>query len=600
MVMESTTPPSTTEPASPPGPQLAVRSVRDLYYVLFRHARASALVFFALLLPLCAYVVLSPSVYQADAKLLVRLGRQSVSLDPTATTGKTVGINQSRLSEINSEIEIIGSSDLLTEVVASVFGAHGPQAAALAEDLSKRLSVKALEESNIIRLSYTDESGEQASLVLRELIDRYLAKHIDVHRTEGSYAFFLDQAEQLAETIKTREARIRDLKNEGGIASIEDQRRTLLERASRQEGLLEDLEAELAGAAGAKSDPATARLSERLNELRLQEMDLRARYLPDSPLVQAARAQIVEAEGLLADLESADRTAIEARMEVIRGQVANIRTRLIELNDKEVLIERLQRELDLDNLNYSRYSESLEQARIDQALDRERISNIRVVQPATLPASPSGAPKPILLALALILATTCALGTAFALEFLDDSIPTPEAAERKLGLPVLAALPKTKPALVGSAPAALPGDRRPLHGELATLRDQLRTWRNDRRRVFGESSGSKGGEHLPAGFLRLSPGSSSNGATFLALTSSEKESGVSTVAANLAMLLAKDKDDKVLLVDVYTSESELVTVGSNAPRRRTGPEHSGQGAGERKQRRTASSSCPSRACTRRD
>ena len=52
-------------------------------------------------------------VYESKAKLLVRLGRESVSIDPTATTGEFMNVNQSRESEINSELDCSESSTTL-------------------------------------------------------------------------------------------------------------------------------------------------------------------------------------------------------------------------------------------------------------------------------------------------------------------------------------------------------------------------------------------------------------------------------------------------------------------------------------------------------
>ena len=50
-----------------------------------------------------------PEIYRSDAKLMVRIGRESVTLDPTATTGQVIAVGPSRESEINSEMEILKS-----------------------------------------------------------------------------------------------------------------------------------------------------------------------------------------------------------------------------------------------------------------------------------------------------------------------------------------------------------------------------------------------------------------------------------------------------------------------------------------------------------
>ena len=63
-------------------------------------------------------------IYKSEARLLVRIGRESVSLDPTATTGQVISVGQSRESEINSELEILKSRELAQKVVDAI----GPRA----------------------------------------------------------------------------------------------------------------------------------------------------------------------------------------------------------------------------------------------------------------------------------------------------------------------------------------------------------------------------------------------------------------------------------------------------------------------------------------
>jgi uncharacterized protein involved in exopolysaccharide biosynthesis len=96
------------------------RSLRDFYYVLFRHKWKIVLFFLAVMATVTAGTYSAPEIYRAEAKLLVRIGRENVSLDPTATTGQTISIGQSRESEINSELEILKSRELAEKVVDTI------------------------------------------------------------------------------------------------------------------------------------------------------------------------------------------------------------------------------------------------------------------------------------------------------------------------------------------------------------------------------------------------------------------------------------------------------------------------------------------------
>ena len=59
------------------------------------------MVLFAGAIAFCALTFL-PRKYESEAKLFLRLGRESVALDPTATTGATMQIQETRDDEIDS------------------------------------------------------------------------------------------------------------------------------------------------------------------------------------------------------------------------------------------------------------------------------------------------------------------------------------------------------------------------------------------------------------------------------------------------------------------------------------------------------------------
>ena len=77
-------------------------SLRDLYCVLFRHKWKMVLFFLTVIITVTLGTFLAAEIYRSEAKLMVRLGRESVSLDPTATTGQIINVSQSRLDGINS------------------------------------------------------------------------------------------------------------------------------------------------------------------------------------------------------------------------------------------------------------------------------------------------------------------------------------------------------------------------------------------------------------------------------------------------------------------------------------------------------------------
>ena len=97
----------------------------DLYQVLMAHKRPMVWTFSSVMLVVVAVTFLGPKSYTSEAKLYVRLGRESAALDPTATASsdQVLMVQESREYEINSVFELLNSRAVLSNVVSVV----GPQ-----------------------------------------------------------------------------------------------------------------------------------------------------------------------------------------------------------------------------------------------------------------------------------------------------------------------------------------------------------------------------------------------------------------------------------------------------------------------------------------
>src|SRR4051812_46644660 len=94
----------------------------DLEYFLWRHKGKIALTLLVSVAVTLAYLSLAPRRFQSDAKLLVRIGRESIMLDPTATTGQYVAMAESRETELHGVEELLASRSLAEQIVDQ-FGA---------------------------------------------------------------------------------------------------------------------------------------------------------------------------------------------------------------------------------------------------------------------------------------------------------------------------------------------------------------------------------------------------------------------------------------------------------------------------------------------
>lgn len=527
-------------------------SRRDLYGILFRHKWKIIICFILIMGTAIVATVGTLRVYQADAKLLIRIGRESVTLDPTANTGPMIGVGHSRENEINSELEILKSWDLAEQVMKSIGAEYfleppkdpppgalylfcrnllklkdqvtgliprllyysDSETTAKLRRLEKKISeapnkngkdeaatialrgglkISVQKNSNILNLTYEGSSPAFSREVLAKLIDLYMEKHINIYRTSGSYPFFDQQTETLRQQLAGSEDELRKLKNKTGVASVDDNRKILLSRISSAQQQLETTQAGLA-ASTARMENLNKQLAQfpefiltgenegtsyygadtirgRLFELQLKEQELLSKYSENNVLVKEIRRQIEEARKLHArekqdpqqvksvtkgintihqslnmalQTEKVDFASLEAKREVLQDQLRATRRELEDLNNTEVRMINLQRELSLGDAKYRKYSENLEQARIDQALEKTKISNITVVQPAVAYSDPIR-PRPVLnIILGLFLSLLFGTGVAFSAEFFSHSIKTPQDVEERLQLPMLASIPALK------------------------------------------------------------------------------------------------------------------------------------------------------------
>jgi len=469
----------------------------------FYHRRIQMLVVFCLV-SLAAILVVwfYPKTYTSEGRLFVRLGRESVSLDPTATTaGEIVSLNESRESEINSAVEILRSRLLIERVVDEIGidnllgraqstseSAISPQDRdAVISQLSKKIEIDCLKKSSVIAITARARTPDLARQITATLIDVYLKHHLQVYSTPGSLDFFHSQVELIRRDLDAAERAISERKSGLQLISTEGKRASLLAQISdveielliaerglsaaiaRHQALeqsLSDLPStvlaeEVSGLPNAAADSMRGRLY----ELEIRERELQSTLKDDHPRLVAIRKQIKESRDVLSDQpeqrqqqthrlnlnaeslhfellsEGANVSSLTAHRAALISQQHDLMSQLEQFNRDEIEIGSLQRHVDRLTSEFSVYSQRLEQARINAALLEQQITNVNVVQPATLALKPVSPNRRMLTALGLLMALASAVGIALISDAIKPSVTSPEQLAGYLGIPVLASIP---------------------------------------------------------------------------------------------------------------------------------------------------------------
>ena len=596
------------------------KTMRDICVVFFRQKLKMLILGAAVLFSVIFYTFVTDEIYQSEGKLLVRIGRESVALDPTASLGDIVSIRESRESEINSILEIIRSRSIAESVVDAV----GPQRIlnphddtlsgeasldAIARDatrvtrtevkrasggfrsllakfdlinavsdrerailsLMKNLKVEASNNSYLISVVYETASPYVAQQVLQNVIDAYLAKHIDANQTKGSYEFFVEQTDTVRKRLEETTEALTKQKNVARLSSLSDELRVATEHIGSIKTQLSVTESQRAASEARiealtellKSLPETKvtakvtgidrrpadELQIRLNDLKVELKELLVIYQDNDFRVKRVQSQIDDVNALLAKEEKTTSTtttganyvydslesdllreqavvsSIVAQRTSLVSELENAQSKLEVLNTQIALVENLQRERDILETSYQDYSRRLEEARTNRVLETEKISNISVVQAASLPEQPIHPKKLLLLALGCVLGGLLSTTSAFFFEFIDRSFREPADIERRLGLDALATIntieSKSVAPVISNVDTKLPQAELPevLRAPIHALRDRLLL------------------EHSPSGCVCLG------------LVSCNPGEGVTTISTALAIALAQDTDQRVLLID---------------------------------------------------
>jgi polysaccharide biosynthesis transport protein len=205
------------------------------------------------------------------------------------------------------------------------------------------------------------------------------------------------------------------------------------------------------------SDVNLAELQKKLGDLMTQAAQLDVNYGPDNPQTIEVQQQI---NAIRKQIES-HRKSLEVKLKLdfdraVRDERAFKRT-LEEAKDQTAKenvdtfqFGILQQEVDTTKALYRNFLEKSSEANFELA---QQENNLRVVEPARAPRTPTSPNRPLWTMMGFALSLTVGVGIALLLEIFDHSIKTADDLSRRLQLPALAVIPtiseKTTLSLLG-------------------------------------------------------------------------------------------------------------------------------------------------------
>src|SRR5207302_10240621 len=159
-------------------------------------------------------------------------------------------------NEINSEIELLTSKDLLTQVVnecglakaeRSWLSTTPPSEPVRVEQavnrLTKDLAISPVRKANIISISYSSNSAELSASVLKKLGELYFEKHLKLNHPTGASDFFKDKADEYESQLKEAEQRLADFEQSNNLVVLSQQKDLTLQKTAEAKAKLLESEA---------------------------------------------------------------------------------------------------------------------------------------------------------------------------------------------------------------------------------------------------------------------------------------------------------------------------------------------------------------------
>jgi uncharacterized protein involved in exopolysaccharide biosynthesis len=475
-------------------------SLRDLLVVGFRHKRTAMLCFFGILLGTILFVTFGAARYTATTKFLVDRERMDPVVSPE-TTNPVMMRTPVTEEELNSEIELLQSRDVLRQVVLAcglnsrkslseyVLGPATPEVRIekATDRLSSALDIAAGKKSDLIEVSYTSDSAQLSAHVLQALGDAYIQKHSAVHTPPGQAQFFDKETARYKSNLADAEEQLKQFSSEQNGVAPTVARDLFLQKLTEFHLSLQQTRALLASTeeriktlqkqAGITPERLTTEmkseddaqvlqgLKNTLMTLELKRTELLTKYQPSYPLVAEADKEITDTKASIAAEEAkpnksettdrnptyawvdaelakakADYAGLKAQEAAMQAIVEKYETQARDLEQKGLIEQDLVRNYKAEEENYLLYLRKREEARMTDALDSTRIVNVAVAETPIAPSLPAHS-VPFFLLVGTLIAGTVSVGAVFIQEYLDPSFRTPTEVAEELNIPVLAAVP---------------------------------------------------------------------------------------------------------------------------------------------------------------
>jgi polysaccharide biosynthesis transport protein len=422
------------------------------------------------------------------------------------------------------------------------------------------LSVKRVPNSRLIEVSFEAQDPQLAAQVVNAHLQNYIEENFrsKYDATMQASNWLSSELEELRIKVeKSEDARLA-YERENQIWQIDEKQDITTQKLADLSKAVTDAQTGLAekealyrmavsgnvdALPAARENPVIQDLIKRKSEVDNAYSDALTQFGPNYPKIQRLAAQQKE---IADDLANAQKTMVESIQEeyntaqshvsILQGALDRQKAEANDLAEKLVQYHILQHDAEANKQLYDGLLQKLKEATISVGL---RSSNIRVVDPALVPATPSRPQKARNILLAFLVGLVGGIGLAIFREYLDNTVKSPDDIENLTGLPSLAVVPALPGSLNGHHSRLAWPARHPLPQAGAGPRVELLSYLQPKSQIS---------EAFRALRTSLLLSQAEHPPQVILVTSALPREGKTTAAVNLAVTLAQ-LGDRTLLMD---------------------------------------------------
>ena len=410
--------------------------IKDIAKILVRKRRTIINVTGICILLGGAYLIVTPSTYQSTAMLRIKqtqgLGNSVLSSDPSYSDTMARQL-------MNTDAEILKSRNVVEPVINEIAG-DSSKLPTYEEFVKNRIETKPYKETQLLQVSVTGKSPEEAQEANQLLIDTFLKRLAELSQVEQKTTreFLQKRVVTAKEELSEAEKKLQQFQVDNKIYSTNDQMKgltdkiTLIDREKAQNKLdletaqaaLGSINADLGSAGASIADSSTVQAyKSQLADLEARKASYVGKYTDSHPAMKEVNDQIAKAqskEATLADLDKDNEDAMKALPEKERGYI------------------QAKRDVDVAQDIYEMLSKRLEEAKVAEVMVP---NEVQIVDAPTLPEK-AIAPRRVLVMVASAIIGLI-LGCLYTLvnSLRNRRIQTAKDVEDMLQVPMLGVIP---------------------------------------------------------------------------------------------------------------------------------------------------------------